>query len=58
MIRTCQIVTPIEWSFHTQGGIAQSLGYLAVSDKQELNTLANVLLDTIDPCTGCSPRVN
>ncbi len=47
-----QIVAPTEWNFHPQGVLAQSLKNLSPRDEQELDLLARLVVNAIDPCVG------
>ena len=53
-----QILAPTEWNFHPQGLIAQSLGNLSVSDGQQLQLLAKMMINAIDPCVGYDLRIH
>ena len=47
-----QILAPTEWNFHPQGLITQSLENLSASDEQQLQQLAKLMINAIDPCVG------
>lgn len=47
-----QILAPTEWNFHPRGLAAQSLSRLNARDEAELETLARLVVNVIDPCVG------
>lgn len=53
-----QILAPTEWNFHPQGLIKQSLENLIAKDDDELEKLAKLLINTIDPCVGYQLRIH
>ncbi len=52
--RICQyqILAPTEWNFHPRGVLVQSLQELDGKDRQELEQLAHLIINTFDPCVG------
>jgi len=59
VISQYQILAPTEWNFHPQGLIAKSLGNLTSNDnKDDLEQLAHLLINAIDPCVGYQLRVH
>ncbi len=61
VIRQYQILAPTEWNFHPQGLVAKSLGSLASNDnhnKEELEQLAHLVINAIDPCVGYQLRIH
>ena len=51
-IASYQILAPTEWNFHPRGLISQALGNIDESDPQRRETLARLVINTIDPCVG------
>jgi len=58
IISNYQILAPTEWNFHPQGLIKQCLACLKSNDKKEINLLAHILINAIDPCVGYELRVH
>ncbi|RKZ70240.1 MAG: hypothetical protein DRQ44_01250 [Gammaproteobacteria bacterium] len=61
VISKYQILAPTEWNFHPQGLVAKSLGSLANNDnhnKDELEQLAHLVINAIDPCVGYQLRIH
>lgn len=56
-ISNYQILAPTEWNFHPQGLITQSLTHISAKDDQELQQLARLLINAIDPCVGYELRL-
>ena len=52
LITNYQIVAPTEWNFHPQGLIHQSLSRLSHDDPVQLDQLARLMINSIDPCVG------
>ncbi len=52
LISNYQILAPTEWNFHPQGPLAQALASIRSNDKKELNQLAHLIINAIDPCVG------
>ena len=53
-----QILAPTEWNFHPKGLIQQSLSHIQSFDKQEIEHIARLLINAIDPCVGYDLRVH
>ena len=53
-----QILAPTEWNFHPKGLIQQSLSHIRSSDKKEIEHIARLLINAIDPCVGYDLRVH
>jgi Ni,Fe-hydrogenase I large subunit len=60
IISKYQILAPTEWNFHPQGLVAKSLSSIASSNnnKEELEKLAHLVINAIDPCVGYQLRVH
>jgi Ni,Fe-hydrogenase I large subunit len=61
VISQYQILAPTEWNFHPQGLVAKSLGSLANDDNHnndELEQLAHLVINAIDPCVGYQLRIH
>jgi len=60
IISKYQILAPTEWNFHPQGLVAKSLGSLANSNhnKKEIEHLAHLVINAIDPCVGYQLRIH
>jgi Ni,Fe-hydrogenase I large subunit len=59
VISNYQILAPTEWNFHPQGLVAKNLSSLA--DKPEhknLEKLAHLMINAIDPCVGYQLRIH
>ena len=57
LISQYQIVAPTEWNFHPQGLLTQSLARLHARDDDELEKLAHLMINVIDPCVGYQLRL-
>ena len=57
-INDYQILAPTEWNFHPQGLIAKSLENLSATDPAELEKLARLVINAIDPCVGYELRIH
>ncbi len=53
-----QILAPTEWNFHPQGLIAQSLANIDATSDAQLEYLARLMINAIDPCVGFELRVH
>ena len=53
-----QILAPTEWNFHPRGLINQSLEHLSGDDPAQIEPLARVMINAIDPCVGYDLRVH
>jgi len=54
-----QILAPTEWNFHPQGLVAKSLNSLASNRQQDdLEQLAHLMINTVDPCVGYQLRIH
>lgn len=51
-ISNYQILAPTEWNFHPEGLIRQSLSRLQHDDPAQLEHLARLMINSIDPCVG------
>ena len=59
VIRNYQILAPTEWNFHPQGLAAKSLNNLVGNhQKDELEQLAHLMINAIDPCVGYHLRIH
>ena len=47
-----QILAPTEWNFHPEGPLARALA--GAADGPELDTLARLLAQALDPCVACT----
>jgi hypothetical protein len=52
VVSSYQILAPTEWNFHPRGLIAESLGNLRADNAEQLEKLARLVINTIDPCVG------
>ncbi len=52
-----QILAPTEWNFHPRGLISKSLGSLKANSTQQLELLARLTINAIDPCVGYTLRI-
>lgn len=52
-----QILAPTEWNFHPQGLINKSLTNTSSCEPQQLDRLARLLINAIDPCVGYDLRI-
>ena len=52
-----QILAPTEWNFHPQGVVARALGTLHM-DSPDLQTVAEMIINAIDPCVGYDLTIN
>jgi len=52
VVSSYQILAPTEWNFHPRGLIAESLGDLRADNPEQLEKLARLMINTIDPCVG------
>jgi len=57
-IEQYQILAPTEWNFHPKGLIYKSLQNINVKRKSEIEPLAHLLINAIDPCVGYKLRVH
>jgi coenzyme F420-reducing hydrogenase alpha subunit len=57
-ISNYQILAPTEWNFHPQGLIAKSLTNLTPKHPEQLDQLARLVINAIDPCVGYSLRIH
>ncbi|WP_293644146.1 nickel-dependent hydrogenase large subunit [Thiolapillus sp.] len=57
-IRHYQILAPTEWNFHPGGLAAQTLGSIASRRHDDIDTLAHIMINVIDPCVGYDLRVH
>jgi len=57
-ISNYQILAPTEWNFHPQGLITKSLENLSVDDPAQLEKMARLLINAIDPCVGYELRIH
>jgi len=57
-ISNYQILAPTEWNFHPRGLIAQNLSAINTDDENELDQLAHILINAIDPCVGYQLRIH
>ena len=53
-----RILAPTEWNFHPDGPAAQSLQTLANSKQNDIEQVAHLLINSIDPCVGYQLRVH
>ncbi len=53
-----QIIAPTEWNFHPEGLVANSLARLSAKDPAQLEQLARLVINTIDPCVGYELRIH
>jgi Ni,Fe-hydrogenase I large subunit len=54
-----QILAPTEWNFHPQGLAAKSLSSLVSSSQNDdLEQLAHLMINAIDPCVGYQLRIH
>ncbi|MBE9550139.1 MAG: nickel-dependent hydrogenase large subunit, partial [Proteobacteria bacterium] len=58
LISKYQILAPTEWNFHPQGVVAQSLAGLKTNNRKELEQLARLIINAIDPCVGYKLRIH
>lgn len=59
IISKYQILAPTEWNFHPQGLVAKSLGnLLSNTENKNLEKLAHLMINAIDPCVGYQLRVH
>ena len=58
VINNYQILAPTEWNFHPQGLIAQALKRLVCDDKEELEQLACLVINAVDPCVGFQLKIH
>jgi uptake hydrogenase large subunit len=58
MLKSYQILSPTEWNFHPDGVVAAGLHHLRSDDENQLNRLAGLYVDCIDPCVGYELQVN
>ena len=56
-ISSYQILAPTEWNFHPQGLVKNSLCHLSINHPQQLEKLARLLVNAIDPCVGYDLRI-
>ncbi|MCP4876283.1 MAG: hypothetical protein GY896_12525 [Gammaproteobacteria bacterium] len=53
-----QILAPTEWNFHPRGLITRSLGNISANSARQLELLARLIVNAIDPCVGYALRVH
>ncbi len=53
-----QILAPTEWNFHPRGLIAKSLGNISANSARQLELLARLIINAIDPCVGYALRIH
>jgi hypothetical protein len=53
-----RILAPTEWNFHPRGLVAQALGNLSTRDKDQLERLAMLMINAIDPCVDYNIRIH
>ncbi|MCP4487925.1 MAG: hypothetical protein GY820_11490 [Gammaproteobacteria bacterium] len=53
-----QILAPTEWNFHPRGLIAKSLGNLKADSSRQLELLARLIINAIDPCVGYALKIH
>lgn len=58
VISNYQILAPTEWNFHPRGLAAKSLQTLAASKQVEIDQVAHLLINAIDPCVGYELRIH
>lgn len=59
IITNYQILAPTEWNFHPQGVVAKSLCSLTNSkNKDDIEKLAHLVINAIDPCVGYRLRIH
>lgn len=51
-IQNYQIVAPTEWNFHPRGLIVASLKNINIDNTDEYIKVANLMINSIDPCVG------
>lgn len=52
-----RIVAPTEWNFHPRGALAAGLLGTPATDAAALQHRAQVLVDGLDPCVGCTVEI-
>ncbi len=57
-VRHYQILAPTEWNFHPRGLIAKSLGNIKANSSRQLEQLAGLIINAIDPCVGYTLRIH
>ena len=57
LIKDYRILAPTEWNFHPQGALAASLASLPGYEDSEIRPIADMLISSIDPCTGTKLEV-
>ena len=58
LISHYQILAPTEWNFHPKGLISQILANINHDDKTELQQIAQLMINAIDPCVGYKLRIH
>ncbi len=58
IISNYQILAPTEWNFHPQGLVAKSLSSLSLQHEDDLEKLAHLMINAIDPCVGYQLRIH
>ncbi|MCP4980263.1 MAG: hypothetical protein GY935_07180, partial [Gammaproteobacteria bacterium] len=53
-----QILAPTEWNFHPRGLITKSLGNISANSARQLEQLAGLIINAIDPCVGYTLRIH
>ncbi len=53
-----QILAPTEWNFHPRGLIAKSLSNIKANSARQLELLARLIINAIDPCVGYTLRIH
>ena len=57
-VSSYQILAPTEWNFHPRGLIAEALANLWAENDPQLEKLARLVINTIDPCVGYELRIH
>jgi Ni,Fe-hydrogenase I large subunit len=58
MIQRYQILAPTEWNFHPRGIVRKGLGNLQGRNDEELDQLARIFINAVDPCVGYSLSIH
>jgi Ni,Fe-hydrogenase I large subunit len=58
MIQRYQILAPTEWNFHPRGIVRKGLENLQGRNDEELDQLAKIFINTVDPCVGYSLSIH
>lgn len=53
-----RILAPTEWNFHPRGLITEALTKLRVENRSELNQLARMMINAVDPCVAYTLRIH